>query len=176
VTDDLYGLSEDEIGIVGSAVPSTGRKMLMLEDEMIHGGWPRWTSPPRIELETPVVPQAVAAAVWEEVSLWLGEELPRAWLTRLTERAEAVYASNERVRRRLRGPGNGGRDWLWAFTRHWLAALIRQHRPDLHARLPGSYSVGHPLPQKMSVPSRRAGFARQIADQNRPPYFAVSTT
>jgi hypothetical protein len=34
----------------------------------------------------------VAVALWEEANVWLGEELPRAWLTRLTEWAEAVYA------------------------------------------------------------------------------------
>ena len=150
--------------------------MPLLEDEMIHGGWPQWPEPLRIEQETPLVPRAVAEAVWEEASVWLGEELPRAWLIRLTDRAEAVYASNPRVRRKLRGPGNGGRDWLWAFTRHWLAALIWKHRPELHPRLPGSYCVGDALPQKLSVPGRRAGCAGQIADQKRPPYFAVSTT
>ena len=150
--------------------------MPLLEDEMIHGGWPQWPEPLRIEQDTPLVPRAVAEAVWEEVSVWLGEELPCAWLIRLTDRAAAVYASNARVRRKFRSPGNGGRDWLWAFTRHWLAALIRKHRPELAARLPGSHGVGQASPRKMSVPSRRAGFARQIADQNRSPYFAVSTT
>jgi hypothetical protein len=120
--------------------------MQLLEDQMIHGSWPRWPKPPRIEHDTPLVPQAVASAVWAEASQWLGEELPQAWRVRLTQRAEAVYASNPRVRRRLQGPGNGGRDWLWAFTRHWLAALISKQRPALYARLPASYSVGQPLP------------------------------
>ena len=137
--------------------------MALLEDEMIHGGWPRWPGPARIEQETPLVPQAVATAVWEEASVWLGEELPRAWLIRLTERAEAVYASNPRVRRRLRGPGNGGRDWLWTFTRHWLAALIWKQRPALHSRLPASYSVGHGLPPEVPVPGPRAARSRPIA-------------
>jgi hypothetical protein len=129
--------------------------MPLLEDQMIHGGWPRWPNPPRIEQDTPIVPQAVASAVWKEASLWLGEELPRAWLHRLTERAEAVYASNERIRRRLRGPGNGGRDWLWAFTRHWLAALIWKRRRALYARLPARYSVGHSLPQEQTALTRQ---------------------
>lgn len=127
----------------------------MLEDTMIHGGWPRWPGPARIEHDTPLVPHAIASAVWEEAGAWLGEELPREWLARLTERAEAVYASNARVRRRLRGPGNGGRDWLWTFTRHWLAALIWHHRPDLHARLPDSFNVGHPLPPMQTAPERQ---------------------
>ena len=137
--------------------------MQFLEDQMIHGGWPRWTSPARIEHDTPLVPRAVASGVWEEAGTWLGEELPRAWLTRLTERAEAVYASNERVRRRLRGPGNGGRDWLWAFTRHWLAALIWKRRRALYIRLPASYSVGQSLPQEQTALTRQiAATATQI--------------
>ena len=117
----------------------------MLEDTMIHGGWPRWSGPARIEHDTPIVPHAVASAVWEEAGTWLGEELPREWRVRLMERAEAAYASNAGVRRRLRSPGNGGRDWLWTFTRHWLAALLWHHRPDLHARLPDSFNVGCPV-------------------------------
>ncbi len=127
----------------------------MLEDTMIHGGWPRWPGPARIEHDTPIVPHAVASAVWEEAGAWLGEELPREWRARLMERAEAVYTSNARVRRRLRSPGNGGRDWLWTFTRHWLAALLWHHRPDLHARLPDSFNVGHPLPPKQTALERQ---------------------
>ena len=135
----------------------------MLEDQMIHGGWARWPGPARIEDDTPIVPHAIASAVWEEAGAWLGEELPREWRARLNERAEALYASNARVRRRLRGSGNGGRDWLWTFMRHWLTALIWQHRPDLHARLPAGFSVGHPLPS--ARPSRQrqnAATATQI--------------
>jgi len=113
------------------------------------GGWPRWTEPPRIAHDTPIIPQAVAVCVWEEACQWLGEELPREWMIRLSEYAEAVYASNACIRRKLRGPGNGGRDWLWAFVRHWLAALIGRQRPELYARLPASFSMGAPLPSPL---------------------------
>ncbi len=102
---------------------------------------------PRIELDTPIVPQAVAEAVWEEAGVWLGEPLPRRWIAELTARANTVYGGNRRFRRLLRRRGHAGRDWLWAFTRHWLAALIWKHRPDLHARLPAAYNVGKSLPQ-----------------------------
>ena len=139
--------------------------MSMLEDQMIHGGWARWPGPARIEDDTPIVPHAIASAVWEEAGAWLGEELPREWLARLIERAEAVYASNARVRRRLRGNGNGGRDWLWAFTRHWLAALIWQQRPDLYTRLPDSFNVGHLLPQKLTAPKGQLGASDSHIDR-----------
>jgi len=32
---------------------------------------------PRIELDTPIVPRAVAEGVWEEAGVWLGQPLPR---------------------------------------------------------------------------------------------------
>ncbi len=103
---------------------------------------------PRIERETPLVPAAVAAAVCEEASVWLDEPLPRWWRRVLVVRVNAIYARNPQFRRKIRGRDTLGRDWLWAFTRHWLAALMLKHRPDLHERLPDGYNVGQPLPQK----------------------------
>lgn len=100
---------------------------------------------PRIELDTPIVPVAVAIGVWEEACAWLDEELPRHWIARLTERANVIYQHNAQFRQLLRGRGTRGRDALWAFTRHWLCGLIWEHRPDLDARLPDSYSSGRPL-------------------------------
>lgn len=102
---------------------------------------------PRIESDTPIVPSAIARAVWEEASLWLDELLPRSWIRELVARANTVYAHNARFRRIIRGLGDRGRDSLWAFTRHWLAGLLWEHRRHLHARLPASYNVGQPLPQ-----------------------------
>ena len=111
---------------------------------------------PQIEVDTPLRAQAVAQSVWEEASLWLDERLPRRWIGELIAQADAIYACNPRFRRRLRGAGNRGRDWLWVFTRHWLAALMREQRPGLHARLPPSYNTGHALPPKPGerTPSR----------------------
>jgi hypothetical protein len=129
----------------------------LLDEQMIHGAWPRWPRPARIVYDTPLVPEAIAYGVWEEATAWLGAELPGEWLSRLTHRAEAVYASNARARRRLQGPGHAGRDWLWAFMRHWLAALLKRHRPDLYARLPAAFAVGHALPAQHTgtIPSIR---------------------
>ena len=70
-----------------------------------------------IEVETPIVPYAVAVAVWEEASGWLGAELPLSWIGQLTEGANNVYANNSRFRSLLQRDGDAGRDWLWAFTR-----------------------------------------------------------
>ena len=122
----------------------------MIEDTMIHGGWPRGSGPARIEHDTPIVPHAVASAVWEEAGAWLGEELPREWIRRLAVRADVIYFHNPRFCRKIRGQGNTGRDWLWTFTRHWLAAMIRRRDYDLYTRLPASYSVGCDLPDRRS--------------------------
>lgn len=87
-------------------------------------------------------------AVWEEASVWLDAELPRAWIGILAERANVIYGHNRRFRQRIRGQGNAGRDCLWSFTRHWPSALISRHRPHLHRRLPASYNLGRALPLK----------------------------
>jgi hypothetical protein len=99
-----------------------------------------------IERDTPVIPAAVAGAVWQEACAWLGEELPREWIRRLAVRADVIYFHNPRFRRKIRGSGNTGRDWLWIFTRHWLAAMIRKRDYALYVRLPSSYSAGCDLP------------------------------
>lgn len=118
----------------------------MITDDMIHGPIAR---PPRRRMQddTPIVPHAVAEAVWAEACVYLKTELPRAWVRRLTVRANMVYQRNAQFRKLLRQDGDAGRDWLWAFTRHWLAALIYRHHSGLHAQLPESYNVGGELPR-----------------------------
>jgi hypothetical protein len=113
------------------ATPPTGRE---------------WKQRPRIEADTPIVPQAVAMGVWEEACVWLDEELPREWVKKLVVRANFIYAHNPRFRQSIRRPGNAGRDFLWIFIRHWLCAMIRKHNRDWHARLPERYNVGADLP------------------------------
>lgn len=99
-----------------------------------------------IVAETPLVPRAAAEAVWEEACELVGEELPGEWIVVLIEKAEVIYSRSTRYRRRLRGSDRSGRDWLWAFMRHWLAALLLEHRPAWYARLPVRYAVGNPDP------------------------------
>jgi hypothetical protein len=99
----------------------------------------------KIASSTPIVPSAIAIALWEEASQWLGEPLPRSWMFVLIRRAEAIYDHNPAFRARIHRHGNSGRDYLWTFMRHWLAGLIIKHRPDLAAKLPASYKVGQSL-------------------------------
>ena len=103
---------------------------------------------PKLELETPIRAQAVAVGVCDELSGWLGEALPRGWVRQLIAEAGTAYACNERFRRRVRGKNANGRDYLWIFMRHWLAAKVLERRPHLHTLLPAAYNTGHELPQK----------------------------
>lgn len=121
----------------------------MITDDMIHGSIARPLRR-RIQNDTPIVPRAVAEAVWQEANVYLRTELPRPWARRLAVRAQLVYQRNAQFRELLRRDGDAGRDWLWAFTRHWLAALIAKQLPELHARLPGDYHTGRELPAPSS--------------------------
>jgi hypothetical protein len=103
---------------------------------------------PRIEVDTVLIPWAIARAALEDVCLWLDEPLPEQWIDALTYRMQTIYAHNPEFRRPVRGRGASGRDYLWAVTRHWLAAMIYDYRYDLGKRLPDSYTWGHPLPEK----------------------------
>ena len=100
----------------------------------------------RIAAETPLIRQAVAAAVCEEVAAWLGVPIPQRWLEELAEHGETIYQHNAQFARSLRR--SSGRERLWAFTRHWLSALLDSRRPDLAARLPSSYANGQDLPPR----------------------------
>jgi hypothetical protein len=102
----------------------------------------------RIDWDTPILPHLVAWCVWSDTAVWLGSPLPRRWVRELVGYANTVYAHNDRFRRRINGVGDRGRDYLWMFMRHWLAALLKERRPHLHARLPASFNVGQPLPPK----------------------------
>jgi len=126
----------------------------MIADDMVHGLMPR---PPRrrIQNDTPIVPRAVAEAVCEEACVWLGESLPPEWTNRLAARANLAYTRSAQFRRMIRRGGDSGRDWLWAFTRHWLAAMIRRRSQRLYARLPAAYSTGASLPHQPLTPATR---------------------
>src|SRR6266496_3671367 len=82
--------------------------------------------------------------------------------------ANTVYAHNPSFRRKVRGQGTTGRDYLWAFVRHWLSGLMWERRPQLLARLPSSYCVGHPLPPKPTFPSVRPKTIRSFPPSARP--------
>ena len=65
---------------------------------------------------------------------WRAKENPEDWTV------------HDHFRKLMRGRGNAPRDWLYAFMRHWLAALLDLERPDLYQCLPEDFNLGHRLP------------------------------
>jgi hypothetical protein len=59
-----------------------------------------------------------------------------AFCAHMEKRAEHVYARNQGWAKKIRGRGNRGRDTLYVFMRHWLAAEIRATYPGLADREP----------------------------------------
>lgn len=103
---------------------------------------------PQLERETSLVPIAAARTVVEEASLWLGVTLPDRYATWLAHRARRVYVHCPTFRAGLRRPGDAGRDRLYLFLRHWLAARLYTERFDLYVRLPRDYAAGADLPPR----------------------------
>ena len=94
---------------------------------------------------TPLVAIAIARQVIDEASRWLGEPLPARYAAGLAHRARRFFVHSPRHRRRWIASPDAGRDWLYTFMRHWLAARLHTERPALHARLPHDYNTGAPL-------------------------------
>ena len=112
-----------------------------------------------IEKDTPIVPWAIAGSVVEEVHLYLhrkalGEEASRILhdedrlVSHLTAFAQGVYQHSKDVRKKIRGKGNSGRDYLYTFMRHWLSAELAKSHPSVFKLLPNDFKMGHPLPKE----------------------------
>ncbi|HSX23393.1 MAG TPA: hypothetical protein VLE97_11520 [Gaiellaceae bacterium] len=103
----------------------------------------------RIEGDTPILPHIVADAVIGEIErctpLELSAAEERDLADRLADRANAIYANNDRFRRKIRARGNAGRDALYAFMRHWIASELKKTRPRVFAQLPQRFMVGEEL-------------------------------
>lgn len=95
--------------------------------------------------DTPIMPWVVSNSVVEEAARYLRIDIPnRVELEKYLEnRAEEVYANNREWRRRINASGNKGRDTLYAFMRHWLAAELPRRMPGV--RLPESFANGHEI-------------------------------
>ena len=105
---------------------------------------PKRRHPParRIEDDTILVPQWVAESVINEASAFVGQAFPEHFAGWLAQKAAVCYAGNARFHRLLQGRGNGGREWLRVFMRHWLAGLLRRERPDLFVLFPQEWTLG----------------------------------
>ena len=97
---------------------------------------------PQLEGDTPLVALAAARTVVEEASLHLGTPLLERFATRIAHQARRTYAHSAQFRRLVGAKGEQGRDQLFVFLRHWLAARLQADHPALFARLPASFANG----------------------------------
>src|ERR1035441_6764823 len=110
---------------------------------------------PGLERDTQLMPWLIADTVCGEVSCFLGVEIPARYSDWLDAKAERCYANHRHFRKLMRGRGNAPRDCLYAFMRHWIAALLDLERPDLYQCLPENFNLGHRLPSGGHPPVRR---------------------
>jgi hypothetical protein len=104
-----------------------------------------------IDEETVILPVVVAEAVIHELAFYLhgrgiALDVNDTLADKLADRAEHCYAVNPAFRKRIRSQadqGRAGRDWLYAFMRHWLSAEF-PHGSEIHRNLPYNFCIGRP--------------------------------
>lgn len=116
---------------------------------------------PQLETATPLVAIAVARQVLEEASLFLGLPLPARYAAGLAFRAKITFAHSPTFRRGFRHRPDAGRERLYVFMRHWLAARLHRERPALFRRLPASFSSGQSLPPAPPPPREPVLFSNE---------------
>ena len=109
---------------------------------------------PQLETATPLVAIAAAWQVIEEASLFLGVPLPMRYASGLAFRAKITFAHSPSFRRGFRQRADAGRERLYTYMRHWLAASLEEEHPALLAKLPVGYRTGQPLPAASPTPPR----------------------
>lgn len=103
---------------------------------------------PGIERDTELMPWLIADSVVAEAGRWLGVDLPEEWSAWLDKRAEGCYKKSARFHKLLHRRGNGGRDTLYVFMRHWLAARMMKETPALARRMPRDFANGIACPPR----------------------------
>ncbi|MGD0261086.1 MAG: hypothetical protein ABSD29_14830 [Verrucomicrobiota bacterium] len=146
---------------VGRHTPARARRVRRKTPDW----WPgfRASLRPGLERDTQLMPWLIADTVCGEVSRFLGVEIPARYSDWLDAKAERCYANHRHFRKLMRGRGNAPRDWLYAFMRHWLAALLDLERPDLYQCLPEDFNLGRRLPAGRPPLIRRKGFVPTTA-------------
>jgi hypothetical protein len=99
-----------------------------------------------IEQDTPILPYVIADSVIRELARYLHREhsidLDNAadLETALSSKADRCYQHNAFFAKRIRGAS--GRDYLYAFMRHWLSAEVCDQRPGLRYKIPARFMNG----------------------------------
>jgi hypothetical protein len=100
----------------------------------------------QLERETGLPVHFMARCVAEDLARFLGVALPARCIARLAAQARTTYAHSPSFREKINRPGERGRDCLYMFLQHWLAAGLDRDCPGLYERLPRTYATGAPLP------------------------------
>lgn len=106
--------------------------------------------------DTPICTEIVAETVVNELlcgeikTVMTEKEYVDAY-KHLVEHAETIYQHNADFRKKIKGKGNRGRDYLYSFMRHWLSAWVAKNIPKLFAEIPDSFKNGIPMEPKARV-------------------------
>lgn len=102
-------------------------------------------TPTQLERDTLLTPEWVAERVVQEAECFLHARLRGEFVERLAAKAYYCYDRNKHFHRVLNRRGDGGRETLYMFRRHWSAAWLKRERHARHKKLPWSDAQGRPL-------------------------------
>ena len=102
----------------------------------------------QMQHETALAPHVVADCVIREVEAAVGVQITngRELADALAYRAEYIYFHNKRWAGLLRR--KDGREWLYAFMRHWLASELLTNHPEIYRKLHYSFANGAPAQRR----------------------------
>jgi hypothetical protein len=92
------------------------------------------------------MPDVIAETVVQEAERFLDAELPADFAERLAAKAHYLYSRHKQFHKILNRRGNSGRDYLYAFMRHWTGSWLKRERYALFKQLPWEYALGKRLP------------------------------
>jgi hypothetical protein len=105
----------------------------------------RASLPAGLERDTFLMPDVIAESVVREAELFLQADLPAEFAARLAARAHYLYTRNRHFHEVLNRSGNGPRNDLYMFMRHWTAGWLKRAHSPLFKKLPRSFANGLPL-------------------------------
>ncbi len=121
VGDDVRRLKSKRVEGSLSLVTSSPTKGTSLRREF--RAW-RASLPTQLERDTLLTPEWVAESVVQEAERFLQAHLPDDFVERLAARAYDCYDRNQHFHKVLNRRGNGGRQTLYMFMRHWTAGWL----------------------------------------------------
>ena len=107
--------------------------------------WLHTELPTQLERDTALTPEWIAESVVQEVECFLNATVPGNFVERLAAKAYHCYDRNKHFHKVLNRRGNGGRETLFMFMRHWTAAWLKRERSALYKKLPYSFGNGRRL-------------------------------